>query len=123
MTQNLIFKIENSRTLRALFITGLFILLQQVSFAQSGLINPINYFASKPSTVEEKSYYANVSSEKAIQYYKSLGMIRYSAQEYDIRTIRFRNAKKNVFIMVFPMSKNRVYIVMSRMQFVDEIDA
>ncbi len=83
----------------------------------------MTYFASKPRSVEEKSYYANVSAAKAIQYFKGLGMIKYSVREYNRSTIRFRNANRNAFVMVFPVSANRVYIVMSRTQYVDEIDA
>jgi hypothetical protein len=102
--------------------TLLFTLNRNDSFGQSGLINPITYFSSKSKAVGEKSYYANVSATKPIQYFKSLGMIKYSAEEYDPNTIRFRNANKNVYIMVFPVSANCIYIVVSRMQYVDEVD-
>jgi len=50
-------------------------------------------------------------------------MIRYNSNNYDINTIRLRNTNRTVFVMVFRDSANRVYIVMSRMEYVDEIDA
>lgn len=46
-------------------------------------------------------------------------MIKYSAEGFEPNTIRFRNANKDVLIMVSPVSANRVYIVMSRKQYVD----
>ena len=114
-------RISGQYFLMFLFVT-LFTLNRNDAFGQSGLINPITYFSSKSKAVGEKSYYANVSATKPIQYFKSLGMIKYSPEEYDPNTIRFRNANKNVYIMVFPVSANCIYIVVSRMQYVDEVD-
>ena len=93
------------------------------SFSQSGLVNPLSYFSSKPKSVVEKSYFANVSTAQAIQYFKKIGMVQYSIENYDINTIRFRNKARTVFVMVFRESSKRVYIVMSREEYVDEIDA
>lgn len=102
------------------------ILFSHISFkgvSQNSLIHPMNYFFSKSKSVEEKSYYANVSVDNAIQYFKNIGMTRYSVREHNSKTIRFRNSAKTVFVMVFRISNSRVYIVMSRSQYVDEINA
>lgn len=86
------------------------------------LTNPISYFSGKPKGLMEHAYFANVSPSKAIQFFQDIGMIRYSAENYDPGTIRFRNSSQKIFVMVFRKSSGRVYILISRTEYVDEID-
>jgi hypothetical protein len=88
----------------------------------NGLINPITYFANRSKSVIEHSYYADASTLNAIAYFKSINLIKYSTEAFSAETVRFKNRAENVYVMVFPVKNNRVYIVMSRDEYVDEID-
>jgi hypothetical protein len=95
---------------------------QEVKKKKLDLIDPISFFKSQPKSTLEKSYYANVSMEEAKNYFKSLNLIKYSSNAFDPKTVRFRNSERNIFIMIFPEGLNRVYIVMSREEYCDEVD-
>lgn len=110
----------NQKTILAVL---LFFSLSIQSFSQPGMINPIEYFSAQPKRVIEHSYFANISIAEAIKYFKKIGLIQYSERMHDPSTIRFKNSSRSIFIMLFRKSPNKVYIVMSRTEFVDEIDA
>jgi len=42
-------------------------LASSTTLSAQSLIHPVKYFASKPKSVTEKSYYANVSTAEAIR--------------------------------------------------------
>jgi hypothetical protein len=107
------------RILLVLLFIGIFSL---AGFSQQTPINPIKYFSERSKSVGEHSYYIKSNTASVINYFDRLGLIRYSKQNYDSNTIRFRNRAQNVFVMVFRISSNKVYIVMSREEYVDEID-
>lgn len=108
------------RFLLVLLLIGSFSL---TGFSQQTPINPIKYFSERSKSIGEHAYYIKSNTASVISYFKNLGLIKYSKANYDPSTIRFRNGAQNVFVMVFRISSNKVYIVMSREEYVDEIDA
>lgn len=109
-----------TRILLLLFFIGAFSL---TVFSQQTPINPIKYFSERSKNVGEHAYYIKSNTASVINYFKNIGLIKYSKANYDPSTIRFRNGAQNVFVMVFRISSNKIYIVMSREEYVDEIDA
>ncbi len=110
-----------TRILLLLFFIGAFSL---TVFSQQTPINPIKYFSERSKSVRAHDYFINNNTTAVINYFNNVGLIRYSKPNYDNSTIRFRNKANNIFVMVFrtKIPKDKIYIIMSREEYVDEID-
>jgi len=95
-----------------------------IGIAQQTPINPLKYFSERSKSVKAHDYFINSNATAVINYFNSVGLIRYSKPNYDNTTIRFRNKANNIFVMVFrtEIPKDKIYIIMSREEYVDEID-
>jgi hypothetical protein len=93
-------------------------------FSQQTPINPIKYFSERSKSVVSHDYFIKSNTASVISYFKNLGLIKYSKDNFDASTIRFKNSAQNIFVMVFRtrIPKDKIYIIMSREEYVDEID-
>ena len=109
------------RFLLVLLMIGSFSL---TGFSQQTPINPIKYFSERSKSVISHDYFIKSNTASVISYFKNLGLIKYSKDNYDASTIRFKNSAQNIFVMVFRtrIPKDKIYIIMSREEYVDEID-
>ena len=109
------------RFLLVLLLIGSFSL---TGFSQQTPINPIKYFSERSKSIVSHDYFIKSNTASVISYFKNLGLVKYSKDNYDPSTIRFKNSAQNIFVMVFRtrIPKDKIYIIMSREEYVDEID-
>ena len=83
---------------------------------------PLYSYSTEPGSfnVSHFSHWVNSDAQKAIKYFTNLGLIKYSDYNYDISTIRFKNKSDDLYIMIQPVENNRIYIVYSKVELVDE---
>lgn len=85
---------------------------------------PVYSFCTKSNSyqVDEFDHWTSASIKSIINFYSGLGYEKYTSENYNTNTVRFKNKSGNIFIMVNELSKSKRLITISCIEMVDEIE-